>query len=158
MHVLHYLATEASSKTEAVDNVEETKPQWSDWHSVGGRWGNLHKGNAISYRTSPKEFIEALKDCRARRSAKVLELLEQSNMDKFNISALEYMKTGDLKINYSDLNNFYVFALTEMLLGNWCVDSGFYDTVAGCASFESLEDRIKKDGARQYLVAMDYHC
>lgn len=171
MHVLQYLSIEASSKIDAFHIVENrleelsrchATPHWSDWHTVGlGRWSEraTDSKDAISYYRNKKQFEEKLEETISARKGEMKALLKEVNeVDAeagFFINAAIYATTGRDKL--MDAAAYKIHCIAELLLGHWNPRSCYYDLEMGTCSYEYLEDRIKNNPKKQYLVPVDFH-
>lgn len=166
MHVLQCLAIEASSKMDAFhivgNRLEELSPHWSDWHTVGlGRWSEraTDSRSVISYHQNRKDFEEKLAMTISARKGEMKALLKEVSEigaeAGFFINAANFVTTGHNKL--VDISAYKIHSIAQLLLGDWNPRSCFYDLEIGSCSYDYLEDRIKKDPKKQYLVPVDFH-
>ena len=184
MHTLHYIAVEADSKQQAFDKVvvslsprEEgyRLADWSDWHVVGGgRWSsNANKENNLmaGYNDDPtdvlgfsedkEKFQETLVNIGKWRSQAMNRAIKEINTDKFISDMVDYASEGGRSEYKGDtmMNAYIIKEATEMLMGGWIPDSGFYDLVENIAEVTYLKERLDKpeQASLQYLVPVDFH-
>lgn len=184
MHTLHYIAVEADSKQQAFDKVVVALSpnedgyrlaDWSDWHVVGGgRWSsNANKENNLmaGYNNDPtdvlgfsedkEKFQEALVAVGKWRSEVINRAIKEINTDKFISDLVDYASEGGRSEYNGDtiMRAYTIKEATQMLLGHWIPDSGFYDLQENVAETIYLKERLDKpeQASLQYLVPVDFH-
>ena len=184
MHTLHYIAVEADSKQQAFDKVVVALSpnedgyrlaDWSDWHVVGGgRWSsNANKKNNLmaGYNNDPtdvlgfsedkEKFQEALVAVGKWRSEVINRAIKEINTDKFISDLVDYASEGGRSEYNGDtiMRAYTIKEATQMLLGYWIPDSGFYDLQENVAETIYLKERLDKpeQASLQYLVPVDFH-
>lgn len=184
MHTLHYIAVEADSKQQAFDKVVVALSpnedgyrlaDWSDWHVVGGgRWSsNANKENNLmaGYNDDPtdvlgfsedkEKFQEALVAVGKWRSEVINRAIKEINTDKFISDLVDYASEGGRSEYNGDtiMRAYTIKEATQMLLGHWIPDSGFYDLQENVAETIYLKERLDKpeQASLQYLVPVDFH-
>lgn len=184
MHTLHYIAVEADSKQQAFDKVVVALSpnedgyrlaDWSDWHVVGGgRWSsNANKENNLmaGYNDDPtdvlgfsedkEKFQEALVAVSKWRSEVINRAIKEINTDKFISDLVDYASEGGRSEYNGDtiMRAYTIKEATQMLLGHWIPDSGFYDFQENVAETIYLKERLDKpeQASLQYLVPVDFH-
>lgn len=158
MHVLHFIAVEADTAKEAVDEVEIVLENnespvfpWSDWAEIGGRWKN--EGEVHCYAEDPTKFEGFLERARLNRVNEIKYLL--SNIDPDAI--IEQVR------NFGGENPVYGIAFYRLRQaiaiaeGNGKHDAYFYDLKEWCEDFKYLRGRMETDPTRQFLVLVDFH-
>ncbi len=184
MHTLHYIAVEADSKQQAFDKVVVALSpnedgyrlaDWSDWHVVGGgRWSsNANKENNLmaGYNDDPtdvlgfsedkEKFQETLVNIGKWRSGAINRAIKEINTDKFISDLVDYASEGGRSEYNGDtiMRAYTIKEATQMLLGHWIPDSGFYDLQENVAETIYLKERLDKPETQvlQFLVPVDFH-
>jgi hypothetical protein len=185
MHTLHYIAVKAENKQEAFDKVTTALltddgyrlANWSDWHVVGGgRWSSNAKKSkepdfmagynddptdVLGFSEDKEKFQETLTNIGKWRSQAVNRAIKEIDTDKFISDLVDYASEGGrLEYNGDTIMRAYTIKeATQMLLGHWIPDSGFYDLEENVAELNYLKERLDKpeQASLQYLVPVDFH-
>ena len=185
MHTLHYVAVEADDKQQAFDKVVVSLSRedgyspadWSDWHVVGGgRWStNAQKTNdfmggynddptdVLGFSEDKEKFQEVLTNVAKFKAEAVNRAIKNINTDRFISDLVDYASEGGRPGNHFDgnklMNLYTIKEATNMLMGQWVPDSGFYDLHEHIAETTYLKERLDKpeQASLQYLVPVDFH-
>lgn len=171
MHTLQFLAIEATSKKEAFKLIEnelgnKNITHWSDgWEVGGGRWSKYKDKyeNVLSYVKDKKLFLGAIDSSKDSRKTDLNALLSgifntPGGEAMFIIDALDYLKKGDIKhYGPNAMLHYSFYTIAEMMMGNWCSKSYYYDFVENSSNYSYLQERIIVEPEDQYLVPVDFH-
>jgi hypothetical protein len=164
MHVEHIIAIEADDYDDAIGSTEsflmgdwENTGQfpWSDWHRVCGRYtgefGELQ--NALCYADDTDRFESTVAKMLSARERALDGYLERAKETGITVDNLKERR-GTVPY-YGGL-----WALKKAVCiaeGDSGSDAYFYDAEAYTESDEYLQERIKTDPSRQWIVVVDFH-
>jgi hypothetical protein len=164
MHVSHIVAVEASDYEEAIDSAESfcsagdwsyRSFDWSDYYSVGGRWADeFGEGkDALCYADNPELFDSTVAGKIGKREEALDGYLLKARESGITLDNMKERGKGDSYANG-------LWALRKAV----CIAEGdsrenayFYDTSEYTESNEYLQERIKTDPSRQWIVVVDFH-
>jgi hypothetical protein len=184
LHTIHYFAVEADSTDEAVRKVatelgEGFIASWSDWYVIGGgRWNSdpdnqytTADNDVIAYKVKPVEFQNCIEQIKIWQRTEIAKLIEQIDPDEITLNIKNALARAqdhlENKTSKSDTKQKEIFALgfqlfllrqvQDLMNGNYCPDSHYFDITGETVLFEPLEQRLKTDPDKQYLVPVDFH-
>jgi hypothetical protein len=168
MHTGVLLAVEADDIHQAIDKVtdwNEHNATWSDWNEVGGRWEHELPDNALRYSDNPTKFNELVAKYKQYTDNKfneyVTELGEVSVRDLVTNPKYRYRPPASTNESDEDFRNRFALHTAKQLLklanGEFFYDTHFFDLDEYSTSPDQLNERIKANPERQFVVICDYH-
>jgi len=158
MHILHRIAVEAESISDAKDEVEDHIERgffdWSDWAKIGGRWND--EFTVVNYAENPEKFTELLEKAKEGRAAEVKGLFEAIDLEELLQSLSEY-NGEEFGFGKLGMDAYRLATALEVASGHSKPDSYFYDLTDGGTGDKYVKGRIEKNPTQQYLVAVDFH-
>jgi len=147
MHTGIALVVQADSAEEAVACVEhfnEHNAQWSDWNEHGGRWSDVIEGAVLRYSDDPKKFNELVEQYKGYKKAEIERFMAE---------------VGDLTIKEIVTNPklWQANKLLKLVYGEFGERQHFFDADAHTTSDNYLNERIKENPDKQFIVIWDYH-
>lgn len=158
MHIMHRIAVEAESisdaKIEVEDHIENGFFSWSDWAVVGGRWDD--EFTVVNYAENPEKFNELLNKAKENRAIEVQSLMERADIEGVLQSLKEY-NGEEFGFGKLGMDAYRLATALEVASGHSKPDSYFYDLTDGGTGDKYVKGRIEKNPTQQYLVAVDFH-
>ena len=154
MHTLQIMLVEADDEIDVEDKVESNRPDWSDWHEVGGRWGGYFDGaNIIRYADNITLAEDTIKTALQWRAEEIERLREDIDFETVETLIDSY----DLNNSVFDHSVWQTKRLLEMVMNYWTPDSKVFDLEDYSAGLSAFRSRVAENPESQYLVAVDYH-
>jgi hypothetical protein len=167
-------ADDAESAVAEVENFNEHNAQWSDWNEHGGRWRDVIEGAVLRYSDNPEKFREIVEQFKGFKKAEMeryiaevgdITIKEIVTNPKFrwgqplNVEGLseeEAMKAREEHLDNA-LKLWQAKKLLKLVDGEFGENQHFFDADAQTTEDNYLNDRIKENPDRQFLVIWDYH-
>lgn len=172
MHTLQYVAVEANDKEEATNRAHiqledslNAGGTWYDWFVVGGGRFTSEAGedsyrdtsdHTLSYAGDTARFHEALKERKKIRKDSFIEDLEKVDKTILDKAIESYLLNDELVFEYR-MTAYRFKKVLDTVLGYWGPDSYYYDLENYDHDFDGIEDRIKTNPSKQFLVPIDFH-
>jgi hypothetical protein len=173
MHVLQYIAVEATNKDIAYITVKEglesnMAGSWFDWYVIGGgRWNVAEnedwkeaytegKTNMfLSYDKEPDLFEERVLQSMESRKEEFDSYAKDVDSSFIDKIITEY---NPRDFDFSLFQHFYpIKKIIDMAYGEWDFSSCFYDITHDSTSPTHLFNSIDKGNKNWYLVPVDFH-
>lgn len=179
MHVCQILLIEATSPTEAFNNVATTLSDsvdlnWSDWHnadfsnvsnlSFAGRWagqvfGDLDEDGQFKDPENNKDFLK-YSDDPAMAESVLTDYLEARirSISEYQAKAVDLASYSyDPYSKGYDMDLWATKKLAQLLDDQWTPDSGVYDLENWTGNLRNFTERVAKNPEQQFLIPVDFH-
>lgn len=179
MHVCQILLIEATTPTEAFNNVAATlgdsvDVSWSDWHnadysnvselSFAGRWkgnvfGDVNENGEFKDPENNKDFLK-YSDDPAMAESVITEYLEarMRSISEYKAKAIDLStyKYDPYSKGY-DMDLWATKKLAQLLDDQWTPDTGIYDLENWTGNLRNFTERVAKNPEIQFLIPVDFH-
>lgn len=177
MHTGIALVVQADSAEEAVacvENFNEHNAHWSDWNEHGGRWSEVTEGSVLRYSDNPEKFNEIVERFKNSKKAEMerfiaevgdLTIKEIITNPKYrygqplNIDGLSEEEAKKAREEHLDnaLKLWQAKKLLKLVDGDFGENQHFFDADEYTSEDNYLNDRIKENPDKQFIVIWDYH-
>lgn len=182
MHTAIIFTVEAEDKAQALDYVSEFahETSWSDWNELGGRWADLTEGAILKYSDNPEKFMELVEMAkgwynhfisRALQEVGHLTIRELVEDPRYDFASdwsrqesLRMQQQGASEDERRDmmtrgLSKWQARRVLNVISGDFQPETGWLDlgVFSELGDATDLEERIKDNPDRQFLVVWDFH-
>ena len=176
MHTGILLAVEAESPEDAIAVAADFAQhvEWSDWNEHSGRWFDEMKGGVLRYTDDPELFLKKVADFQESTEVSIKETVEQVGHltieELLTENRYNFYPFGENKIDTSGwseeekqilMNDSFALyrAIKGMKIayGEFTPDTHFWDVPGGLRTSYFLNERIKENPEKQFIVMYDFH-
>lgn len=170
-------ADDAESAVAEVENFNEHNAQWSDWNEHGGRWRDVVEGAVLRYSDNPEKFRELVEQFQSYKKATMERYIAEvgdftikeivtnpkyrygTKGNPLNVDGLSEEEAKKVREEWLDnsLKLFQAKKLLKLVNGDFGEEQHFFDAEAFTTEDNYLEERIKENPDKQFIVIWDYH-
>lgn len=187
MHTGVVFVIEADSAEDALASIEGQVYEghladWSDWSEHAGRWSDVVDGGVLRYSDNPERFNEVVDKFIQSTENEVIEIIKEIGhltidelvddpryhfrLDKYETeeerdkrrAEHESLSDEEKKSRSKDaLALYHAIRVLKITDGHFTSDTHFFDLSGWSSGRSWLDDRIKENPEKQFIVVWDFH-